>query len=294
MARRPAATRLLVLVVAAMLAFAANPLLCRMALKETPLDPASFTLIRLASGALTLWLILRWQAKGSARAGSWAGAGSLFVYAAAFSYAYVTLDAGIGTLLLFGAVQVTMISAGLAHGERLGRRQVAGLVVALLGLVVLLAPGATAPGWQGAALMIISGLAWGIYSLLGRRSLGPVAVTAGNFIRATVLAAVLIGLMSRWVEWDPLGAAYAVASGAVASGIGYAIWYTALPSLRATHAAVVQLSVPAIAALGGILLLGESLTLRLVASSMAILGGIALVFVERGAGSDLTERHRDR
>jgi len=273
--------RLLALTAAAMLAFAANPLLCRMALKGTRLDPASFTLIRLASGAVTLWVMLQWRGRRSARAGSWAGAGSLFLYAAALSYAYVTLDAGIGTLLLFGAVQVTMISAGLAHGERLGPRQVTGLATALIGLMILLAPGATAPSGYGAALMILSGLGWGIYSLLGRRSLAPVAVTAGNFVGATVLAAVLVGFTARWVAWDWRGAGYAIASGAVASGMGYAVWYAALPSLRATHAAIVQLSVPVITAFGGIVLLGESLTLRLAASSAAILGGIALVFVER-------------
>jgi drug/metabolite transporter (DMT)-like permease len=270
------------LVVLAMLAFAANPLLCRLALYETRLDPASFTLIRLASGALTLWLILRWRGKEVGQAGSWAGAGSLFVYAAALSYAYVTLGAGIGTLLLFGAVQVTMISTGIAQGERLGVWQVAGVAAALLGLVILLAPGATAPTWQGAAFMLLAGLAWGIYSLLGRRGLGPVEVTAGNFLRASVLAAVLVGLTSQWLVWDPRGAAYAIASGSVASGIGYAIWYTALPSLRATGAAVVQLSVPAITAMAGVVFLGESLTLRLVSSSIAILGGVALVFVARG------------
>jgi drug/metabolite transporter (DMT)-like permease len=278
-ARHP---RLFALTALAMLAFAANPLLCRIALKGTRLDPASFTLVRLASGAITLWLILRWRGGGSARPGSWAGAGSLFVYAAALSYAYVTLDAGIGTLLLFGAVQVTMISVGLARGERLGRRQVAGLAIALIGLIILLAPGATAPSWHGAALMVVSGLAWGIYSLLGHRSFAPVAVTAGNFVGASVLAAALVGCMAGSVAWDWRGVAYAIASGAVASGIGYAIWYTALPSLRATHAAIVQLSVPVIAALGGVVLLGESLTLRLAASSVGILGGIALVVVERG------------
>jgi drug/metabolite transporter (DMT)-like permease len=273
--------QLAAMVVAAMLAFAANPLLCRIALKETPLDPANFTLIRVVSGAVTLWLILQWQGRGSARGGSWAGAASLFVYAAALSYAYVTLDAGIGTLLLFGAVQVTMISAGIAQGERLAHRQLSGMAVAVVGLVILLAPGATRPTWHGAVLMIVSGVAWGIYSLLGRRSLSPIAMTAGNFLWASVLAALLAGFMGRWAVWDLQGAAYATASGAIASGIGYAIWYRALRSLRATHAAIVQLCVPPITAIGGIIFLGEAITLRLVASSTAILFGIMLVFVER-------------
>lgn len=264
-----------------LLAFAANPLLCRMALVGTHLDPASFTLIRLASGAITLWLILQWQGRGTAPTGSRAGAISLFIYAATLSYAYVTLDAGIGTLLLFGAVQVTMISAGLMQGERLRLRQVVGVVVAVLGLVILLAPGATAPSWQGAILMIISGLAWGVYSLLGRRSLRPVALTTGNFLGAVALAVVLLALSAAWASWDLRGAAYAVASGSIASGIGYAIWYSVLPALRATQAAVIQLGVPALTAVGGIVFLGESLTLRLIWSSAGILGGIALVFIER-------------
>ena len=264
-----------------LLAFAANPLLCRMALGGTNLDPASFTLIRLASGAVTLWLILQWQGRGAVPAGSRAGAISLFIYAATLSYAYVTLGAGIGTLLLFGAVQVTMISAGLIQGERLRLRQGVGVLIAVLGLVILLAPGATAPGWQGAILMILSGLAWGVYSLLGRHSLRPVALTTGNFLGAVALAAALSALSAPWVSWDLRGAAYAIASGSIASGIGYAIWYSVLPALRATQAAVIQLGVPALTAMGGIIFLGESLTLRLIASSVGILGGIALVFIER-------------
>jgi drug/metabolite transporter (DMT)-like permease len=264
-----------------LLAFAANPLLCRMALDGTDLDPASFTLIRLASGAFTLWLILQWQGRGAEPAGSQAGAISLFIYAAALSYAYVTLTAGIGTLLLFGAVQVTMISVGLIQGEHLRLRQVMGVLIAALGLVILLAPGATAPSWEGAILMILSGLAWGVYSLLGRRSLRPVALTTGNFLGAVALATVLSALTAPWVSWDLRGAAYAVASGAIASGIGYAIWYSVLPALRTTQAAVIQLSVPVLTAVGGIVFLGESLTLRLILSSAGILGGIALVFIER-------------
>jgi drug/metabolite transporter (DMT)-like permease len=269
--------RLFVAVLLAMLAFAANPLLCRLALKDTGIDPGSFTLIRLCAGAVTLGILLQARRPARSPSGSWGGALSLFLYAITLSYAYVSLEAGTGTLLLFGAVQATMISAGIFQGERLGRRQVAGLAAALLGLVILLAPGATAPTWHGAVLMILSGVAWGVYSLLGRRGEDAVATTTGNFLGASALAVAAAVLAARSLAWDLQGAVYAVASGAIASGIGYAIWYAALPGLRATHAAVVQLSVPAITAFGGVLLLGESLTIRLISSSLAILGGIALV-----------------
>jgi len=273
--------RLFVAVLLAMLAFAANPLLCRLALKDTGIDPGSFTLIRLCAGAVTLWLLLWLRRSGRAPSGSWGGALSLFLYAIALSYAYVSLEAGTGTLLLFGAVQVTMISVGIAQGERLGSRQVVGLGGALCGLVILLAPGTTAPGWRGAVLMILSGAAWGVHSLLGRRDHDAVAVTTGNFLGASALAAGVALLIAESLTWDPRGAAYAVASGSLASGVGYAIWYAALPWLRATQAAVVQLGVPVLTAFGGVLWLGESVTLRLVSSSLAILGGIALVLYRK-------------
>jgi drug/metabolite transporter (DMT)-like permease len=275
-------TRLLAMTTLALLAFAANPVLCRAALRDTGIDPASFTLIRLVAGAATLWLILAARGERHAAPTSWSGAFALFVYAGALSYAYVWLDAGIGTLILFGAVQATMISTGIVQGERLNARQIAGMGVAVLGLLLLLAPGATAPTWQGAVLMIISGVAWGVYSLMGRRGSSPLAVTAANFLKASALAFVLSLLTAKWATWDPRGAGYALASGSISSGIGYAIWYLALPALRATHAGIVQLSVPAITAMAGIAFLGESLTLRLVSSSIAILGGVALVFVNRG------------
>lgn len=273
---------MLVMTFLTLLAFSANPVLCRAALRDTDIDPASFTLIRLVAGAATLWLILTLRGQSYAGARNWNGAILLFLYAGTLSYAYVWMDAGIGTLLLFGAVQGTMISAGIAQGERLSPRQVIGVGVAVLGLLVLLAPGATAPTWHGAVLMVISGLAWGIYSLMGRRGSRPLATTATNFLKASVLAGVLSLLTVKWAAWDLHGAAYALASGSLSSGIGYAIWYSILPGLRATHAAIVQLSVPAITAMAGIVLLGESLTLRLVSSSIAILGGVALVFVNRG------------
>jgi drug/metabolite transporter (DMT)-like permease len=269
--------RLLGLTALAMTAFAANSILCRLALKATQIDPSSFTLIRLVSGALTLWVIVRLRSDGAVAAGNWRSALSLFAYAGAFSYAYVTLDAGTGALLLFGAVQATMIIVGLMRGERLSALQSGGLALALGGLVSLLLPGVTAPSWTGAALMTVAGMAWGAYSLLGRGSTRPTATTAGNFMRGAVLAAILSAVTLRWAHWNLQGAGYAVLSGAIASGMGYAIWYTALPGLKATQAATVQLSVPVIAAAGGVMLLGEHVTLRLLLCSAAILGGIALV-----------------
>jgi drug/metabolite transporter (DMT)-like permease len=275
------AGRLLILTLLTMTAFAANSILCRLALKTTPIDPATFTVIRLVSGAATLWLIVRVRTGGKALAGGWAAAFGLFAYAAAFSFAYVSLSAGTGALILFGAVQATMILYGLLRGERFTRLQMAGLLLALGGLVALLLPGATAPHWAGATLMTIAGIAWGAYSLMGRASTHPIETTAGNFLRASVFGAVLSAVSLGMFAWDVRGALLAVLSGAVASGVGYAIWYTVLPAMRATHAATVQLSVPVIAAIGGVLLLGERLSLRLVLCSVAILGGIALVLHAR-------------
>lgn len=273
--------RLLVLTLLTMIAFAANSILCRQALEATAIDPASFTVIRLVSGATTLWLIVRIRTGGNALAGSWAAAFSLFAYAAAFSFAYLSLGAGTGALILFGAVQATMILYGLARGERFTTLQTAGLLLALGGLVALLLPGATAPHWAGASLMTLAGIAWGAYSLMGRASTHPIQTTAGNFLRASLLGALLSVVSLGLFAWDTQGAWLAVLSGAVASGLGYAIWYTVLPALRSTQAATVQLSVPVIAAIGGVLLLGERLSLRLVLCSVAILGGIALVLHAR-------------
>lgn len=280
--------RLLVLTLLTMTAFAANSILCRMALKATAIDPATFTTIRLLSGATVLWLIVRVRTGGDAVAGSWRSAFSLFAYATAFSFAYVSLSAGTGALILFGAVQATMILYGLLRGERFTQLQAAGLLIALGGLVALLLPGVTAPNWVGATLMAIAGIAWGAYSLLGRGNVNPIQTTAGNFLRASALGALSSAVALNLFAWDARGALLAFLSGAVASGLGYAIWYTVLPALRATHAATVQLSVPVIAALAGVLLIGEHLSLRLVLCSVAILGGIAMVLHARKAVS----RHR--
>ncbi|MDH4019510.1 MAG: DMT family transporter [Xanthomonadales bacterium] len=265
----------------AMVAFAGNSLLCRQALKHTAIDPASFTVIRLVSGALILWLLARMKQSGSTGKGSWPSAFALFVYAAGFSFAYISLTAGSGALLLFGAVQVTMIGHGLWKGERLRALQTLGVLLALGGLVGLLLPGLSAPPLTGAALMIAAGVAWGIYSLRGKGAGDPTRVTAGNFMRAVPITIILSLLMLDFASVDSAGFYYAVASGGLASGLGYAIWYTVLPALRNTSAATVQLSVPVIAALGGIAFLGEPITLRLVLASVAILGGIALVIVQK-------------
>ena len=273
--------RLFVLVVLTLIAFAGNSLLCRIALKATRIDAATFTLIRIVSGAVALWLIVRVRDRGHAVAGSWSSAIALMAYAITFSFAYITLPAGTGALLLFGAVQATMIGFGLWQGERLHARQVIGLVLAFGGLVGLLLPGLSAPPLQGSLLMLTAGAAWGVYSLRGRGAGDPLRATAGNFIRAAPFAVASSIAALPLFAFDPAGVGYAIASGALTSGVGYAIWYTALPQLKATVAATVQLSVPVIAALGGIAFLGEHLTLRLVLAAAAILGGIALVVLYR-------------
>lgn len=263
----------------ALAAFAGNSLLCRAALRDTAIDAASFTAIRLASGALALWLIVRASARlrDASGAGSWPSALALFGYAIAFSFAYLSLTAATGALLLFGAVQVTMITVGLARGERLQPLQWAGFVLAFGGLIGLLLPGLSAPPLLGAALMIAAGIAWGIYSLRGKGAGDATRVTAGNFLRAAPLGLGAALLALPWLQVDAAGALYAVASGALTSGVGYAIWYAALKGLRATSAATVQLSVPVITALAAVLLLAEPITLRLVLASAAVLGGVALV-----------------
>jgi drug/metabolite transporter (DMT)-like permease len=263
----------------AMLAFASNSLLCRLALRDTAIDAASFTFVRIASGALMLWAIMsmRRARHSDALPGSWLSAFALFAYAAAFSFAYITLPAGTGALLLFGAVQATMILWGFRKGETLHAWQVAGLVLAIGGLVVLVFPGLAAPPLGGSVLMVGAGIAWGVYSLRGKGAGDAIGITAGNFLRAVPFAFALAAVLFASARFDTRGLAYAVLSGAVASGIGYAIWYTALPALRAASAATVQLSVPVLTAAGGILLLGEPLTLRFVFAAIAVLGGVALV-----------------
>lgn len=277
--------RTIVLTSIALIAFSGNSLLCRAALKHTSIDAASFTAIRLVAGAVILYLVARVRSKQTGK-GNWMSAFALFSYAAGFSYAYVSLPAATGALLLFGAVQATMIGHGLWAGERLLKRQLVGLALAIVGLIGLLLPGLSAPPLYGSVLMLGTGIAWGIYSLRGKGSGDPTGVTAGNFMRAVPVAVILSVAMLKSASLDYVGFWYAVASGALASGMGYAIWYTVLPALKATKAATVQLSVPVIAALGGITFLGEPITLRIALASAAILGGIALVVIEKKKSND--------
>lgn len=276
--------RVAALTTLAMLAFAGNSLLCRAALRPAAIDAATFTLVRLASGALVLWAIVRLRGGTHAGAGRWPSALALFAYAAAFSFAYRDLSAATGALLLFGAVQATMIGHGLARGERLAPRQWLGVAMALAGLVVLLSPGLSAPPPMPAALMLAAGIAWGAYSLRGRCAGDPTRVTAGNFLRAVPLAAALSLATAAHAHTDVRGLALAIASGALTSGVGYAIWYAALPALKATQAATVQLGVPLIATLAAVPLLGEPVGARVLAATPAILGGIALVVLSRRVG----------
>jgi drug/metabolite transporter (DMT)-like permease len=270
------------LTLVAMLAFAANSLLCRGALAPAEADAFSFTTLRLVSGAIVLGLLSRARS-GSGGGGGWASAAALFAYAIGFSLAYLHIPAGVGALLLFGAVQATMIGWGLRHGERPRPREWLGLALALLGLVVLTRPGLAAPDPLGAALMAAAGVAWGIYSLRGRGEPLALRANAANFARSAPLAllASLGALAFAAPRLTTLGILLAIGSGAIASGLGYAIWYAALRGLTAPQAAIVQLSVPPLAALGGVLLLDETLTLRLLAAGAAILGGIALAVTAR-------------
>lgn len=271
------AARIVALTILALLAFAGNSLLCRAALSRTHIDAASFTTVRLLSGALMLCVLVWLRGGVHAGKGSWLSALALFAYAAGFSFSYLHLSTAAGALILFGAVQATMIAHGLWSGERLRAAQLAGLLLAGAGLVGLLLPGLSAPPLAGALLMLGAGMAWGIYSVRGKGAGDALQVTAGNFLRAAPMALAASVLLFRGASFDPAGIGYAFLSGALTSGLGYAIWYAALPFLKSTTAAVVQLSVPVIAALGGVALLAEPLTLRLLAASLAILGGIALV-----------------
>jgi drug/metabolite transporter (DMT)-like permease len=260
-----------------MIAFAGNSLFCRIALKETGIDAASFTTVRLLAGAAMLWLLMRWQGQASLQHGSWRSALALFIYAVALSFAYRTINAGAGALMLFGAVQVTMILFGFMAGERMAPLQIAGFVAAMAGLVILVSPGVEAPSVLDSVLMLASGIAWGVYSLFGRGQLNPAAATAGNFLRAVPLTLILSLLALPWMHPDARGMLYAVLSGALTSALGYVMWYRVLQHMRAMTASTIQLSAPVIAAAGGIVLLGEALTRDLVIASLLILGGIWLV-----------------
>jgi drug/metabolite transporter (DMT)-like permease len=273
-----AAPRIAGLTALAMVAFAANSLLCRLALGAAQIDAASYTSLRLLSGALTLWAIVALSRRAGPvpEGGGWVSGVMLFLYAIAFSFAYLTLDAGTGALILFGAVQVTMIVIGFIEGHRPHALEWLGLISAFGGLVYLVSPGISAPAPLGSMLMAVAGIAWGIYSLRGRGSGDPVVATAANFARAVPFALIVSLLAVADFQVTDRGAWLAVLSGAVASGVGYVIWYAALKGLTTTRAAIVQLSVPVLAAIGGVLFLSEEITPRLIISSIVILGGIAL------------------
>ena len=264
------------------MAFAANSLLCRQALGKTAIDAASFSTIRLISGAAALLLIAMTIRRGSSRLrGTWGSATMLFLYAVPFSFAYMSLSAGTGALVLFGAVQATMLMAALSSGERPHPLQWTGLALALGGLVYLVTPGLTAPSPAGSALMVVAGVAWGVYSLRGRGASDPLGETAGNFVRAVPLVLGVSILAARQVEVTAGGALLAVASGALASGVGYFVWYAALAGLTATRAATVQLAVPVLAAAGGVIFLSEQITVRLIFAAILILGGVGLALLGR-------------
>lgn len=282
--------RTLALTVAAMVAFAANSLLCRLALAAGHIDAASFTALRVASGALVLVGLLALRRDRRRPGGSLGMAAMLVLYLLGFSLAYRSLSAATGALLLFGAVQLTMFARALAGGERFGIRGVLGVVLAMGGLAWLLAPGVTAPDPVGAVLMVLAGAGWGAYSLLGRGAKDPLADTAGNFLLATppVLAALLAWpwISGQSLSVTTMGVALAVVSGSVASGLGYVTWYAALQGLEAGRAATVQLSVPVIAAIGGVVLLVEPLTPRLLSAGAVTLGGVWLVLAGKRQGQD--------
>jgi drug/metabolite transporter (DMT)-like permease len=284
MERIPSVWRTAAFTGASLCCFAANSLLCRMALRPGFIDAASFTTLRIASGAAVLWILTRRSAgpDRASRGGSWRGALWLFAYAVTFSFAYLRLAAGTGALILFGVVQATMLGAGLWSGERPRLLEWLGLLLAAFGLLMLTLPGLSAPDPRGAGLMACAGVSWAFYSLRGRVASRPLASNAGNFLRAVPLSLAVSLLSFSSARADLRGVFFAVASGAIASGIGYSIWYAALRGLTSTRAAVVQLAVPALAAAGGVLFLGETLSLRLVSAGSAILGGVLLATLARG------------
>lgn len=271
---RSASTALLALL--ALLAFAANSLLTRQALGAREIDAGAFTLVRLAAGAVTLVIIAQARGVLSLR-GSAIGPLSLFAYAAAFSFAYLRIGASVGALVLFGMVQLTMLAGGFVRGERPTWYARIGMLVALAGLAILTLPGAARPDLLGVALMLCAGAAWGIYSLAGRTAGDPVAANARSFFWGSLLAIPLLAIPGAGISSH--GLALAVVSGAITSGLGYVIWYRALPGLSVTQAAVAQLAVPLIAAAGAAFLLHETLTPRFAVASATVLGGIALVLL---------------
>ena len=281
---KPSPLQTILLTTLTMIAFASNSLLNRLALGQHTIDAVSYTTIRLTTGAVTLFLIASLQKKSGEKTlrGSWLSAALLFLYAITFSFAYLSLRTGTGALILFGTVQVTMLLVALRSGERPQLLEWCGLLLALGGLVYLVFPGLTAPSSLGSILMMTAGIAWGLYSIRGRGSVNPLADTAGNFVYAVPMV-----LMTRLFPWGEVhistnGVLLATLSGALASGVGYVIWYTALRGLTTTRAAIVQLSVPVIAAWSGVLFLAENISARLLIAAALILGGIGLSVLSRG------------
>ncbi len=267
----------------AIVAFAANSLLCRIALGGNLIDPVSFTSVRLLSGAAILFPLSRLGAPSQVvrATASWGSGLALFLYAVAFSLAYIYLDTGTGALILFGSVQATMIGVGLKSGERPPPLQWFGLLTALGGLIYLVSPGIAAPDPLGAFLMAISGISWGVYSLRGRNSAAPLASTSGNFLRTVPLAAAVVVVALSSLHATRTGIVLALVSGGITSGLGYVLWYWALRGLSTTKAAIVQLLVPVLAALGGVVFLAEVVSARMVVASILVLGGVAAAVSRR-------------
>jgi drug/metabolite transporter (DMT)-like permease len=265
-------------VAGALAGFAANSLLTRAAVGRHLIDPITFTEVRLATGALTLLALQRLRGgSGNGRIlDGLIGAAALGAYAFAFAFGYTRIDAGNGALILFGGVQLTMLTWSVVSGERSGAMQWGGLATAVAGLVVLTEPGATAPDHRGAALMACAGAAWGIYTLRGRGAGDPLARTAASFLWAAIAGVAIVALMAHGIAITGKGAALAAISGAIASGVCYTLWYVALPSLTAFRAALLQLTVPVLTALAAVPLLGERISIRLVGASALVLGGIGV------------------
>lgn len=279
--------RIVILLVVSVLSFTANPLLARLAIVTREMDALGYTGVRLASGALMLLAIILVQRRRAGAAplrigGTWAGAASLFGYAITYSAGFIVIGAAVGSVILFASVQLGILAWAIIKGDRPGPLEWAGLALAFASLCYLVSPGLVAPDPLGSALMIVSGLSWAAYTLIGRGSRAPVDDTAGNFIRLLPIAIPLI-VAGLFVQAPTApGLAYAIASGAIASGLGYAIWYAVLPSISRSRAAFVQLTVPALAAIGAVIFLSEPVTLRLVVSSAGILGGAALALWAAG------------
>jgi drug/metabolite transporter (DMT)-like permease len=279
------------LTVLALIAFAGNSVFCRLALARPIIDPASYTAVRLITGAVALWIIAALRRKESfgKSGGSWISAAMLFLYAVTFSFAYISLSAGTGALILFAAVQITMIAVGLYTGERPETLEWLGLFIAICGLIYLVSPGITAPSILGSLLMATAGIAWGVYSLRGRGTSDPIGATTDNFLRTVPLAVGVVLLWLATLTITPMGFLWAALSGSITSGVGYVLWYAALPRLTATRAATVQLAVPVLAALAGVVVLSEAISLRLVISAVAILGGVGLAVSRRKATPEQQE-----